>query len=540
MTDSSDTNSAEYQEAEIINRDQYVHENCDESLFRPVVTLFSRGDIDGKDHNSDIIENIEQPMGMGSELIVPVMEEKVIKKKIDEEIVIKKTSKKIKSIKTTTVKEPVKSIKEPVKLIKEIIQMIDHDDLPIQPVFNDISQEPLRSVITVNEPVIDEYALERKLKEASKKIKEKTPPPIVTVDEIILNKKSTKKLKSVLIDSDFDEPIRKPFKEKSPAVEEPIKKMKKIKENFEESIITIEEPLIKEPEVSVTIKLKKKSEKQKEEIKPKPKERTKMTKKFDDDFVTIPRLEKKDFAIIDIEDEVEIHPPIKTFSEMFKASEHFTIQDNLTKNSDFILKTKDKRRGSDFTLIEPEDELTADKPIKKLSKSKEQEQFFDTSASKFDIDFTENLFSKPLPPLESFVDSLDQLNFQEDSELMNFESTIHQDDHDDDEEKDEIVVKTKIMKYDETNLIFADCTSLHGEDFGEMDLAIGGRDNNSSDDTEDSNSSNEKKIEEVVNEKNNAKNILEETLPDNNQQDIKQQSTNTNNNNKKKTKKKKR
>lgn len=529
MTDSSDTNSAEYQEAEIINRDQYVHENCDESLFRPVVTLFSRGDIDGKTQNSDILENIEQPIGMGSELIVPVMEEKILPKKFEEEIVIKtksKNEKKIKSVKT--VKEPVKPIKEPVKLVKEIIQFIEQDDLPIQPVLSDISQEPYRSVITVNEPVIDEITLTKKLKEASKKIKEKTPEPIV-IDEIILNKKSIKKNKPILNDSDFDEPIRK-LKEKSPAIEEPIKKIKKTKETFEESVIKIEEPIIKEPEVSVTLKLKKKSQ-QKEEIKPKVKERTKLLKKFDDDFVTVPRLEKKDFAIIDIEDDDEIQP-IKSFSEMFKASEHFTIQDNLTKNSDFILKTNklEKRRDSDFTLIEPEDE-----PVKqKLIKSKEQEQFFDTSASKFDLDFTENLFSNPLPPLESFVDSLDQLNFQEDSELMNFE------------EKEEIEVKTKIMKYDETNLIFADCTSLHGEDFGEMDLAIGGRDNNSSDDTEDSNSSNEKKLCEDEDEIGtaaadacNVKNILE-TLPDNNQKDIKQQSTNANNNNKKKTKKKKR
>lgn len=530
MTDSSDTNSAEYQEAEIINRDQYVHENCDESLFRPVVTLFSRGDIDGK-QNSDVIENIEQPIGMGSELIVPVMEEKILPKKVIEEIVIKnksKNEKKGKSVKT--VKEPVKPIKEPVKLVKETVQFIEQDDLPIQPVFTDLSQEPLRSVITVNEPVIDEFILAKKIKEASKKIKEKSPEPVI-VEEIILNKKSVK-----------IEPIRKISKEKSPVVEEPIKKIKKTKETFEESIIKIEEPIIKEPEVSVTLKLKKKSQ-PKEEIKPKPKERTKMTKKLDDDFVTIPRVEKKDFAIIDIEDEEEIQP-IKSFSEMFKASEHFTIQDNLTKNSDFILKTNksEKRRDSDFTLIEPEDEII-EKPVQqKMSKSKEQEQFFD-SASKFDLDFTENLFSNPLPPLEPFVDSLDQLNFQDDSELMNFESPGQVD------EKEEVVVKTKIMKYDETNLIFADCTSLHGEDFGDMDLAIGGRDNNSSDDTEDSNSSNEKKVEDddeirmligaAATDESNAKNILE-TLPDNNQKDIKQQSTNANNNNKKKTKKKKR
>lgn len=520
MTDSSDTNSAEYQE----DRDQYVHENCDESLFRPVVTLFSRGDIDG----NEIIENIEQPIGMGSELIVPVIEEKILPKKFDEEILIKnksKTEKKGKSVKT--VKEPVKPIKEPVKLVKETIDFIEQDDLPIQPVLSDISQEPFRSVITVNEPVIDEFILTKKLKEASKKIKEKSPEPIA-IDEIILNKKSMKKIKPVLNDCDFDEPIRK-IKEKSPIVEEPIKKIKKTKETFEDSIIKIEEPIIKEPEVSVTIKLKKKSQ-QKEEIKPKPKERTKLSKKIDDDFVTVPRLEKKDFAIIDIEDEDEIQP-IKSFSEMFKASEHFTIQDNLTKNSDFILKTNklEKRRDSDFTVIEPEDE-----PVQ--HKSKEQEQFFD-SASKFDLDFTENLFSNPLPPLDSFVDSLDQLNFQEDSELMNFENPA---------QDDETVVKTKIMKYDETNLIFADCTSLHGEDFGDMDLAIGGRDNNSSDDTEDSNSSNEKKLDDelrmlsgtAATDTNDVKNILE-TLPDNNQKDIKQQSTNANSN-KKKTKKKKR
>jgi hypothetical protein len=65
---------------ESFSSDNYIHENCDETMFRPVVTVMSDPSNQHHDHSTDD-EHTSLPIEIPSHLIVPVIDEKVLEQK---------------------------------------------------------------------------------------------------------------------------------------------------------------------------------------------------------------------------------------------------------------------------------------------------------------------------------------------------------------------------------------------------------------------------------------------------------------------------
>lgn len=63
---------------ESFSSDNYIHENCDETMFRPVVTVMSDKSLH---HDAINDEDRSQPLEMPSQLIVPVIDEKMLETK---------------------------------------------------------------------------------------------------------------------------------------------------------------------------------------------------------------------------------------------------------------------------------------------------------------------------------------------------------------------------------------------------------------------------------------------------------------------------
>lgn len=99
--------------------DHYLHENCDEALFRPVVTVIS--DVRMAPSDDTVLQDAPEPVG--TELIVPVMEEEALhrkspEKEIEEKMAEIAVSKKAKKNKKHEEKEPSPPPLEPEQTSK--------------------------------------------------------------------------------------------------------------------------------------------------------------------------------------------------------------------------------------------------------------------------------------------------------------------------------------------------------------------------------------------------------------------------------------
>lgn len=66
---------------ESFSNDSFIHENCDETMFRPVVTVINESKLQQEREKALREENASQPVEMQTQLIVPVIDEKLMEKK---------------------------------------------------------------------------------------------------------------------------------------------------------------------------------------------------------------------------------------------------------------------------------------------------------------------------------------------------------------------------------------------------------------------------------------------------------------------------
>lgn len=66
---------------ESFSSDNYIHENCDETMFRPVVTVISDPTQQRMQDEAEHSREVSQPVEMPSQLIVPVIDERMLEKK---------------------------------------------------------------------------------------------------------------------------------------------------------------------------------------------------------------------------------------------------------------------------------------------------------------------------------------------------------------------------------------------------------------------------------------------------------------------------
>lgn len=95
---------------ESFSSDNYIHENCDETMFRPVVTVMSDPN-QQQQYDGATEENVSQPIEMPSQLVVPVIDERMIEqKKKDRELEQKKKLRELEQLEELREKQEAEQI----------------------------------------------------------------------------------------------------------------------------------------------------------------------------------------------------------------------------------------------------------------------------------------------------------------------------------------------------------------------------------------------------------------------------------------------
>lgn len=523
------------------SNEHYLLENCDEALFRPVVTV-----IGGLTSPVDV-KSFEKPAPIGLDLIVPVIE-KVKGDKAEGTKISDRFAKKS--------DEPIKvdeiSVQSKKKTKKSIVESKSNNQNQADVVSvsskSNKNEEVNKTEVTVKLP---------KKRESSKKEiitdkKEKSPSPSPSS-----NQPST----SVTISKISDPQIAS----KSQSTD--------VKSASKNTSTKISEPDQNDPDISVVVSLP-----------VKPKKRSKLTSdqqlKVKPEVIVVdeppPPLLSPD---IDCTEYVTIAKPEETSKKSLKSIksdpiiiddfpplnhvvDHFSIRDSLIKNSDYVMKTGktsdakvqplDSNEILNFKMMTLEDNICISDdilpPPSPVQSDHQPEQFFDSTPN-FEFDINESVFES-LAPLEPFIDNFEPVNYTTDAsdELMNFESpkqecstddiNVLNDSNDKDTNDDE--------DYDDDDKQDTEMTTI----------AASRTDNNSSDDTEDSytdkkdddqNQNDDDELEPLISTATtssdttpNFSKAIVDSLPDNSNKQMQQDSSNWPQPNKKRSRKKKR
>lgn len=478
---------------ESFSSDNYIHENCDETMFRPVVTVISDPN---QRHRHDAVnsEDVSQPVEMPSQLIVPVIDENMLqKKKKEREMEQQEKSRQQCEAEFARIAKQEEEEKTKLELEKAQIKVDEKPDVPELP---SGAQKRGKKAQKYNKK-----SFEPERKPTERKVKEPSPPKIAQYEEeIVVEEKVIESLAKIELKDEVDE-IEEPEKldEQTSSAPEPIKvrsfsdmmhdarkaaksQVSEIEEKKEKSseppkveeikMIAVQEkspspiasptpiaqqvlidakPLVL-PSVAVAPEVKEVKSLEKVEFpKPEPiakkgkkgrkyEPRSKPPQRVEDDFPSLgspPRLNAMpidDHRIIDND-------------AIMKISMHETIGDDEIEiipheNTVVIQDSPEKfEQGFDVELID-EHFMIPEDPIE-VGKSK-----FIKNEDFYDIDYD----LPPLEPLESFDINFEALCFEEAPKEK--EPPTEVDDH-----KQEMKKKMSELLKD-TNMIFAMCSSL--------------------------------------------------------------------------------
>lgn len=481
---------------ESYSSDRYIHENCDESMFRPVVTVIGSSQRD----NPVIInpEDIARPVDMPSQLIVPVIDERALlqkqkdreeqqrvlklqadQKKLDEvkkelekeakleEIIAmnkkgKKGAKNMKKEKSPPVEKPLPVIEKPQKavVVEKDIEIIDPEL---------IAQKLPEKVIIVK--VIPKVQVEENAQKSQESIMPKSFSELMKEealqtleDEVFVEKVETKKdLKS-----------SKSLVKETPIVVE--QKLEVVEIKLPEMEVKQEEITKPEPKPYKNKKdkeaYKKKGDKfkQHQQVEVKPKEVEKVM------VLPTPEIGMfEDFSPLGELTDIELPPPPLEdhhdidYDAIMKVSKHETIGDDdieIIPHQNSVEIKDSPEKSPEIEIIEMPTRESPERNKKSGRKLIKNEDFYDLELNLDDLPALEPL--APLEALEIFDTTFESLCFKENSDLpadlekkaecsMNLECSEQSDDEY--QQKQDMKKKMSEMLKD-TNMVFAMCSSL--------------------------------------------------------------------------------
>ena len=479
---------------ESFSSDRYIHENCDESMFRPVTVI-------GKSQRDNPVifnpENIARPVDMPSQLIVPVIDERALlqkqKEREEQQKVLKLLAdeKKIEEIKkqleTDAKLEEITVMSKKGK--KDAKNMKKEKSPPVEMALL-ANEMPQKVVFEENVEFIDPELVAQKLPEKVFIIK---VIPKVQVDE------NAQKSREPIMPKSFSELMKKDAKENlddDVFVEKveiknevmPSKSLSLETQNFvEQKPVFVEIKLpdpegkldaIKKPEPKAHKSKKDKEAYKKKGDKFKQQQQVEVKPKIAEKVLVLPTAEIEVFEEIpplgkltDIElppPPLEDHHDID-YDAIMKISKHETIGDDdieIIPHQNSVEIKDSPEKSPEIEIIEMPTQESPEKCKKVGRKLIKNEDFYDLGLSLDDLPALEPL--APLEALELFDTTFESLCFKDNSNLpldtetkaecsMNLERSEQSDDEY--QQKQDMKKKMSEMLKD-TNMVFAMCSSL--------------------------------------------------------------------------------
>lgn len=469
---------------ESFSSDNYIHENCDETMFRPVVTVIS--DPNQQSLHDDVMhfEDVSQPLEMTSQLIVPVIDERMLEQKkkerefeqqqqllkqkeaqrAKEEEVMRREMKRVKEEEEFRRKEMENARKKAEEKPDETAVATGYQKKNRKAQKFNKKPEPERKTLfdkkekspVMSSPIEDKIHLKaddinKKLSEALKKIEineeivEEVKPPIaVIVDELVIEPTPIAHVEAALKIEVFK------------ALETPIIEVTEVKEPSPEPVAPIiaPRPVLRESLPAPPIQAEMKPVRVFEKVDIVKLEPVAKKGKKGKKYPSLKSQEKTSPKVEEFPALEELPPldplPIDDYRAMdsdaiMKISKHETIGDDeieiIPHNNAMIIQDSPDKASPDVEIIE-EHFLMQNDPLEAVeSKFIKSEDFYDV-----DDDLP------PLEPLESFDANFEPLCFDEASSEK-VQTTTESD------QKQEMKKKMSELLKD-TNMIFAMCSSL--------------------------------------------------------------------------------
>lgn len=480
-----------FQSQDIVFPDQYIHENCDEGMFRPIVTI-----VEQKLGKDEVMEQPQKPpTRMNTNLIVPVIVPTIPKAQPQP---VQKTVEEKKQ------QQQQKVAEEEEKPQKEVITQKEEKLREAEKVV--MEQE---EVVVVEEPVVVEVkkqttapATKQQQQKNNKKNKEKTPPPPPPITQqqppqnVMITSMNTGSASAspAPVAEENNKPATKTNGSKgrkSSGQEPKAGKIRKSDKNIE--IMNVEEENGKEVELPPPpTKV--------EEVKEEPEAEDKKPKQPETEIE-----EKPAAADFDHLPEVEVTMPSKQEMEIIQDSlmketivEAVTVVVTSGANGGAGGKKKKNRQKTPpkAVVVEPEPEPEPEEPV--MVEVEKQEMIVDISETNYDLSACieegddvefEAMYADPLVPLEPFDpmvtfeavvcpedDSLHAEDNYVDESLMTFESPSGEGEKERQvlEEKDDEKLEKLHKVFTDRNLVFAMCTSWREGSGEESNQMIGG------------------------------------------------------------------
>lgn len=158
---SSDQMTDSFQSSDIAFPDQYIHENCDEGLFRPVVTILEQ-----RGHGNDDVVTVtpQAPVRMNTNLIVPVIVPTISKAPVKVVVEAEKEAIGVKFVENFKEMPAVEVVKSPEPT--PVVHVVMEETVP----------EPSPAVVADIKTTAP-AKLTKQQQKNNKRNKEKTPPP---------------------------------------------------------------------------------------------------------------------------------------------------------------------------------------------------------------------------------------------------------------------------------------------------------------------------------------------------------------------------
>lgn len=484
---------------ESYSSDRYIHENCDESMFRPVVTVIGTSQRD----NPVVInpEDIARPVDMPSQLIVPVIDERALKQKQkdrEEQQKVLKLQAEQKKIDDDVRKELDKEKEKEAKL-EEIIAMnkkgkksaknMKKEKSPhVEKLLSANPHEKPQKVVDKNVEIIE-----------SEQIAQTLPEKVIIVKVIPkVQEENAQKSQESIMPKSFSELMKEEANQQTLEDEVFIEKVVEIKKEPKplKSLAKETQIVVEQKPVVVEMKLPEPEVKQEEIIKPEPKtyknkkDKEAYKKKGDkykhqqqvevkpkevEKVVVLPTPENgsfEDFSPLGELTDIELPPPPLEdhhdidYDAIMKVSKHETIGDDdieIIPHQNSVEIRDSPEKSPEIEIIEMPTQQSPERKKKGGRKLIKNEDFYDLELNLDDLPALE-----PLAPLEAlgvFDTTFESLSYKEycemPAELELKEECLMEEEQIDEEYQQKQDMKKKMSEMlKDTNMVFAMCSSL--------------------------------------------------------------------------------
>lgn len=429
---------------ETFSNDNYILENCDEAMFRPFIAVLNTSNQHFTDESINIDE-CSKPVEMPLELVVPVIDERVIEEKkryreIQQQDKIRKQTEKENQQKKEAEERKIKQEEDEEKMRRknELKKQIEEDEEKLA--LKRKEEEEKKALTDVKK---DESLTQSKKNKKAQKYNNKKLVETITKKITDTKKEDTK---IALVEKEQQQPLSVEVHKIAEEIQVVDEIMKEVDEIVEKADLNIEEISMEVPLVEETLRLSVELPMIEDKLKiTDPPLETKVIEKF------VVKTHLEEHPVVEIKPEIIVSdmlvqrevPLVKKFKKGKK--QRFKLDDHCEGDKDAIMKISNHEAiGDDEIQIIP---IQGSVEISEKSSELKSEEQFIKNEDFYDID-------DELPPLEPFD--------------MNLEADIEKCDEEFSQKQEMKKKMSELLK--DTNMVFAMCSSLKEIKEGEGSL----------------------------------------------------------------------